>query len=422
MASDTPHEDTPDLPAQDDLHDISEDTHEDPRDTPEEPAEDVHEDDEHSGSLAGKALTGLVLLLAGAGFALWAGPKIAPNLPAGMAPVAEWLSPGGAKSAEELAALKAETEARFAALPAPLTREDVAGMISSAVADATQDVTTRLDTLADQVQAADGADLESRLAALETKVDGLQGALDSLMQQLSEITAAGGEISADTSAQIATYGAQLDGLKAEIARLSAQNGALSQKIDDIAAAAERRLSVAAEQADAAEQAAEAERKAAAIRSDLAAIKVALNTGRPYAQTLDDLRGEGVEVPQDLAAGADGVATLAELRADFPAAANAAIQADVAAGGGGDIFSSFGTFLKSQVATRSLEPQEGDSVDAIQSRAEAALKQDDLDAALAELATLPDAARAAMADWIDRAEKRQKAETAFAALAGALQSE
>ena len=47
-----------------------------------------------AASLASKVLVGLVLLLLGAGLALWGAPKLAPHLPSGMAGVADWLTPG----------------------------------------------------------------------------------------------------------------------------------------------------------------------------------------------------------------------------------------------------------------------------------------------------------------------------------------
>lgn len=409
------HEDTPEDSAEELAVDVESPTSE---------GADLHEEneEEHGSSLAAKALSVLALLVVGGGVALWGGPKIAPNLPAGMAPVAEWLAPGGAQSAVDLAALKSDIESRFDTLPAPLAREDVEGMIATVLGGATADLNARMDALGDQVSASDSANIESRLATLETKLDGLQAELGTLVQQLTDVTLAGGEVSADTLAQIASYSATLSGLKAEIARLAAQNGALSQKIDEIAASAERQVAAADSKVNVAEQTVEAERRAASLRSALEVLKAALATGAPFEPALASLQAEGVAVPEGLSGAAKGVVTLAQLRADFPAAANAAIRTAIAADSGGNVFSAFGTFLKSQVATRSLSPQEGGSVDAVLSRAEAALKGDDLVAALGELNDLPPGARAPMADWIAAAEGRLKAETAFAALSGALQSE
>ena len=65
--------------------------------------------------------------------------------------------------------------------------------------------------------------------------------------------------------------------------------------------------------------------------------------------------------------------------------------------------------------RSLTPQEGDSADAILSRAEAALTAADLSTAMAELSSLPEAAAGAIAPWLGDAAKRADALTALDAL-------
>jgi hypothetical protein len=65
-------------------------------------------------------------------------------------------------------------------------------------------------------------------------------------------------------------------------------------------------------------------------------------------------------------------------------------------------------LRAQLGVRSLEPREGDDTDAILSRAEAALAGGRLGDALAEIETLPEAARAATSDWAARATARHDA--------------
>jgi hypothetical protein len=56
-----------------------------------------------------------------------------------------------------------------------------------------------------------------------------------------------------------------------------------------------------------------------------------------------------------------------------------------------------------------------------SRAEAALAAGDLDAALAELGALPEAARAPLAGWIATVETRRAAEAGLAALTAQVES-
>jgi hypothetical protein len=73
------------------------------------------------------------------------------------------------------------------------------------------------------------------------------------------------------------------------------------------------------------------------------------------------------------------------------------------------------FLRHQLDVRSVEPREGDDPDAILSRAEAALRDSRLTDALAEIATLPEAAQAPMGAWIAAAEGRVAALSALQAL-------
>jgi hypothetical protein len=78
-----------------------------------------------------------------------------------------------------------------------------------------------------------------------------------------------------------------------------------------------------------------------------------------------------------------------------------------------------TFLRNQTGARSLTPRDGMTTDAILSRAEAAVRRADLDAALTELDDLPPAPAAAMADWRAQLETRQAALAALADLAARL---
>ena len=71
-------------------------------------------------------------------------------------------------------------------------------------------------------------------------------------------------------------------------------------------------------------------------------------------------------------------TLARLRDDFSDAAHAAIRASIIAGAGDGVLARTRAFLGAQVASRSLTPQEGMAPDAVLSRIEDRLRQDDLD--------------------------------------------
>ena len=111
---------------------------------------------------------------------------------------------------------------------------------------------------------------------------------------------------------------------------------------------------------------------------------------------------GITVPEGLtAAAASGVPTLAELRDSFPDAAHEAIRASIMASAGDGVVARSRAFLEAQVASRSLTPQPGMAPDAVLSRMEDRLRQDDLAGALAEAAQLPSEASAAMGELARR---------------------
>ena len=159
---------------------------------------------------------------------------------------------------------------------------------------------------------------------------------------------------------------------------------------------------------------------AAAKAALAQIRGALESGAPYQAELDRFaQASGAAIPAGLSASAaSGVATLTALETDFAESAHQAIQANVLAAAGDDMWSRAKAFVGAQMASRSLTPQEGAAPDAVLSRVEAALRRDDVQAAAAEAETLPSEASAAMADWIAKAEARAAAEAGLAELSAA----
>ena len=78
-----------------------------------------------------------------------------------------------------------------------------------------------------------------------------------------------------------------------------------------------------------------------------------------------------------------------------------------------------SFLRSQSGARSLTPHEGTDADAVLSRAEAALREGQIKAALAELAGLPPAGAELMKPWIADATRRLDTEQAISDLSATL---
>lgn len=255
--------------------------------------------------------------------------------------------------------------------------------------------TSAIDSLRDSVAA--------RLDGLETGAIAIADRLDTMDTRLTSVE------------KLAPEGTEAAKVAAEAyaKELAALREMFQGELDEINAAQAEASVLEAQLAESA--------KAASGRAALARVEAALDTGEPFETALADLTGAtGVDAPQALSTvAADGVPTLAELQSAFPEAARAAIEADIRTSVEEGSMNRMQAFLQTQLGTRSLEPKEGDSADAVLSRAEAALKTGDLATVLAEIDTLPEAAKPAFADWRAQTETRAAALTAGAALADEL---
>jgi len=153
---------------------------------------------------------------------------------------------------------------------------------------------------------------------------------------------------------------------------------------------------------------------AAIQSEVAALKLALagiqsavESGVAYSVQVALFSDAGIEVPVILTAqSVAGVVTLAELQQLFPNAARAALDAAFREQADDGTVNKLTAFLRSQLGVRSLGPREGDGADAVLSRAEDALRNGNIDAAILEISALPEASKEKMANWVDIAQIRQ----------------
>jgi hypothetical protein len=372
---------------------------------PLEPAqEDEHYEEEPAGrSFASKVLIVLLLLIAGGALALWGAPRLAPHLPSGMAPVATWLAPGQNAAEARIAAVEAETSAAINDLRGNLgslrdSIPDVSG-IETQISDLQTSLGQRIDALSQDLAAVQGTDGGERLAELESAVEGQSATLASLRDQISSADNVEG-----VTAQIDVYQSDLEGLRAEVRELTGQIGSLQGRLEQVSAAAERQVSLAQEQVSQIQEQSAAALGTAEREAALAQMRSALAAGLPYAEATEALAQDpDLTLPDGLAAAAEsGVPTLATLRDAFPEAAHAAIRAGIMARAGDGIVERARAFAQAQVASRSLTPQPGGDPDAILSRMEAALHQDDLATALSEAEALPGEAAAAMQPWLDQA--------------------
>lgn len=198
---------------------------------------------------------------------------------------------------------------------------------------------------------------------------------------------------------VAAYQAELERLQSSV---SAQQAELQTVIDAQRAEIEQLVA----DAQNSENSAAAQAQAALARAAMSQVITAVDSGAPYADALADLvAAGGGDIPEALAANAaSGVPSISTLQTEFPGAARAALSADRATSGD----SGLGSFLQRQLGARSVTPREGDSTDAVLSRAEAALREGRLGDGLAELDALPDPAKDAMSGWMAQAQTRHDA--------------
>ncbi len=301
--------------------------------------------------------------------------------------------------------------------------------------------------------------LEANLGAAENRIAGLQTVMEAESDRITVLQAENleGDASAATRLELRDIG---EALRNDLSRIDAELVALRERIESVEAqpipitelpeeivdaydrqlaemldtvderfsrmqsaldAGMMKIEARIETATLSEQDAKKAENAASARESLAKIVAALNSGAVFATELDVLQAaSGARAPEALKSVADkGVPTRDELTAAFPEAARAALNAATEeAGENGDI-GPVGAFLRRQLGIRSLEPREGNSPDAVLSRAEAAVRTDDLNIALSEIATLPESGRTRFAEWIGLAERRRDALDAIADLSARL---
>lgn len=373
-----------------------------------------HDEEEEAGtSLAAWGLGILLLLLAGATLGIWAGPKIAPQLPSGMKPVADWLEPGMAEAETEIAALRSELEAISAKVGAVPSEADLDGRIGAAISPIESKLSEDIAALRQSLGQVDATETRQRLESLAAE---LQGQAAELATLKTDLTGAAGQVSGDVN----VFKSDIEGVRAEVASLRDQVSAQAARLDEVAKSAEARVAAAEEQAAAVQEQATTALDAAEVNAQEALIRAAVASGAPYADAVSTLQGRGVTVPPDLAAGAaSGIQTIGSLRDSFPDAAHAAIRASILAEANGGVLSRAEAFLRAQVASRSLTPQQGTGTDAVLSRMEDRLRRDDLAGALAESQALPSEAADAMGSWLAAAKLRLGATDGLAALSSSL---
>jgi hypothetical protein len=275
---------------------------------------------------------------------------------------ANGISDTAAQTQTEIAAIKEQLAQPVAADPAMIARLD-------ALESSLKSVTESADLTA----------ITARIAALETRPQSNANDVTALQQQVAALKSQMNPV--DAAALVKTaIAAELDGVS----------------------------SAAAEMRDQALQAAKSAETGAAI----GLLRAALDTGAPYA-SLVDLPNFPALLAEHAAA---GIPSLGTLKATFPDAARAALEAALKANMGQTWSERVTNFLRNQTGARALYPREGNDPDAVLSRIDAALNIADLQTVLTEIQALPPEAQTAMLGWTEQTQLRQSAIGAVAAFA------
>lgn len=356
-------------------------------------------------------LGGVVAAGLGAAATWWAIPHLPPEFRPGLAqaPAPEIDLEAARAAATEAARAEVQTQAEALATRAAEAGADAA---RQALADAppppAADDGGLLKAAQDKLAALEKtvSDLAARPAAVVSGEGGtaLQGVIDDLSARLSAQQTRLEELTAGPAAAV-TEQAQ---------NFAAQAEALQARITAAAEEAQARISAAESQASELQATAEAANLRARAATAAAALQAALESGGPREQALADLRAAGVEPPAVLTA---EVPTLAQLRADFPAAARAGLAAALEEAPAEEgALGAITNFLRVQTGARSVEPREGSDADAILSRVDASVEAGDIRGALEGIGTLSQAGQAAMSGWTGKAQTWLDANAALAALA------
>lgn len=337
------------------------------------------------------------------------------------------------EGAEEEAPLEPEVDTTPTPAPEPARSGAgfvpllIGGVLAGGIGFGAAQVLGPLQSGPDETTLALQAEVQAQAAsiqALQASSDKSQGAAD---QAASDTASLQGSIDGLT-ASLAAINGQFDDVSNALAGLDAriielEKRPLTQGLPSSAIEAyereleELKASVASQRAEAQamEENAKMTAQQALARAALTRVLSALDAGQSFRAPLTDLvTATGSAAPVELEALADtGAPSLASLQASYPDAARAALAA--ARQTEGQTGNRFLSFMQSQLGARSVTPQEGDDADAILSRAEAALTSGNLTDTLAEIAALPEAAQAEIADWAAAARTRQEALAAGEAL-------
>ena len=315
--------------------------------------------------------------------------KISALLPSGMSPLARFLSPSEALAIERIQIYKLETDNRLNKIEnikhpnVDLKIKELRDEISNDIAQISKELTE-----------IDNSKIENRLSELEKKITNTLTLVDELVFNSSK------NVIINDSPLNKNYDLIIKKLRSEITFLSNQQNLLIEQFNTLKNA---NLNTS--------------KKNSKDLNDFDKIKEALNFGGPYKLALAEISKKETQIPKALLDNSEGVVTMNYLKTNFPTVAHASLKASLKqsdeTGLGGKLLG----FLKSQVTVRSLDAQEGNSINAILSRMQVALNNDDLSEVIRQSSDLNGAAKSEIKDWLSLAVKRQETVDAFSEMLG-----
>ncbi|MBA70914.1 MAG: hypothetical protein CML30_18775 [Rhizobiales bacterium] len=302
-------------------------------------------------------------------------------------------------------------------LPAPGTSSD--GTETAALENEISTLRASLDELRSGVAAASGggdtSDIASRLDALESSIASGSGSadagpalnefsnrLDQLSERVEGLTGGEGD-SSGIREQIAGLSGRVDDISGSLSEVQTKLGELGSRIDTVEQGQSDLSASLTGRIEKAEQAIEEPGREMEMARAIAVsgLKAAVDRGGSFAPELEAFASVAPDNPavgglREFAA--TGVPTRAQLVEHFPDAAQAMIAAMDPVPENAGILDRLAASAKSMVTVRKVGDVEGDSTEAIAARLESHLKNDNLEAAVAEWNALPDEAKAAASDF------------------------
>ena len=329
----------------------------------------------------------IFLLLCGGIITLLFSTKISSILPNGMAPVARFLSPSEALAIEKIQIYKLETDQRLNKIES-IEHPNVELKIKQLRNEIRNDISI----ISKELSVINDLKITESLDGLEKKISNILIQIDDLIFNSSKV------VSNNNGSIDKNYDLILKKIRSEVAILSSNQEKLTQRFNKIK---NTNLTPAKNNS-----------KHLNYSDD---IKEVLEIGGSYIKVLEKISKKGIDIPKVLVANSEGVVTINYLKTSFPAAAHASlkqsIKQDVEPGVGGKLIG----FLKSQVTVRSLDAQKGNSVNAVLSRMQVALNNDDLSEVIDQASLLDEPAKSGIKDWLTLAVNRQTVADAFSKL-------